>query len=130
MCNLITEPSRTLTNKDGRCYTFDDRGAGYGRGEGVGAFVLKRLDRALADGDPIQGVILETGSNHDGKTSGMLLPNAYAQAALSRSVYERAGLDPLDTLYVETHGTGTVAGKSPAQRLLPRVDGRIQHYSR
>lgn len=43
----------SLLNKDGKCYTFDDRGSGYGRGEGVGVLVLKRLDRALADGDPV-----------------------------------------------------------------------------
>lgn len=102
---------RALTNKNGRCYTFDDRGEGYGRGEGVAVLVLKRLDRALANGDRIHAVIVETGSNQDGKTSGMLLPNPDAQAALSQSVYKRAGLDPLETLYVETHGTGTVAGK-------------------
>lgn len=39
-----------MINPDGLSYVFDSRGAGYGRGEGVATIVLKRLDRALADG--------------------------------------------------------------------------------
>lgn len=103
------QPSQ-LTNKDGKCYTFDDRGAGYGRGEGLGVLVLKRLDRALADGDAVHAVIVDSGVGHDGKTSGIFLPNADAQEALAHSIYAKAGLDPRETLYVETHGTGTAAG--------------------
>lgn len=77
----------------------------------MGVLVLKRLDRAIADGDKIHAVVRNSGSNHDGKTSGILLPNAEAQEALARSVYASAGLDPRETLYVECHGTGTVVGK-------------------
>ncbi|KAF4443739.1 beta-ketoacyl synthase domain-containing protein [Fusarium austroafricanum] len=113
-----------LTNKDGRSYTFDDRGAGYARGEGVGVLVLKRLDRAVRDGDYIHAVLLESGVGHDGKTSGIFLPNSSAQEALARSVYSRAGLDPLDTLFVESHGTGTVAGDNAEVRSISRVFGR------
>jgi acyl transferase domain-containing protein len=54
--------------------------------------------------------VVNADCNQDGKTAGLLLPNAKAQAALARSVYKSAGLDPLETLYVEAHGTGTVAG--------------------
>ncbi|KAF5548075.1 polyketide synthase [Fusarium phyllophilum] len=113
-----------LTNKDGRSYTFDDRGAGYARGEGVGVLVLKRLDRAVRDGDYIHAVLLESGVGHDGKTSGIFLPNSFAQEALARSVYSRAGIDPLDTLFVESHGTGTVAGDNAEVRSISRVFGR------
>ncbi|RBR23821.1 uncharacterized protein FIESC28_03437 [Fusarium coffeatum] len=113
-----------LTNKDGRSYTFDDRGAGYARGEGMGVLVLKRLDRAVADGDYVHAVLLESGVGHDGKTSGIFLPNSHAQEALARSVYSRAGLDPLETLFVESHGTGTVAGDNAEVGSIARVFGR------
>ncbi|GKU05699.1 beta-ketoacyl synthase protein [Fusarium langsethiae] len=113
-----------LTNKDGRSYTFDDRGAGYARGEGVGVLVLKRLDRAVADCDYIHAVMLESGVGHDGKTSGIFLPNSAAQEALARSVYERAGIDPVETLFVEAHGTGTVAGDNSEVGSIGRVFGR------
>ena len=121
---LLTLISRQLTNKDGRSYTFDDRGAGYARGEGMGVLVLKRLDRAVADGDYVHAVLLESGVGHDGKTSGIFLPNSHAQEALARSVYSRAGLDPLETLFVESHGTGTVAGDNAEVGSIARVFGR------
>lgn len=61
---------------------------------------------------------------HDGKTAGIFLPNGDAQEALARSVYARAGLDPRETLYVESHGTGTVAGDNAEVRSIARVFGR------
>lgn len=99
-----TDNLRVL-NDDGKCYTFDHRGSGYGRGEGVGCVVLKLLEDAVRDGDVIRSIILNTGSNQDGKTNGISLPNQYAQEALIRSTYAAIGLDPKDTTYVEAHGT-------------------------
>ena len=94
-----------MMNPDGKCYVFDERGAGYGRGEGAGVVVLKRLDHALRDGDAVHAVIANSGVNQDGKTMGISLPSGEAQASLARSVYAAAGLDPAETLYVEAHGT-------------------------
>lgn len=101
-----------MLNPEGKCFTFDSRGSGYGRGEGVVTVIIKRLSDALQDGDTIHAVIRNTGSNQDGKTNGITLPNPDAQEALIRTVYQTAGLDPLKTLYMEAHGTGTVAGDS------------------
>lgn len=106
---------------DGRCYTFDKRANGYARGEGVGCVVLKPLTDALRDGDTIRAVIRGTGSNQDGKTSGITLPNPDAQEALIRDVYEAAGLHPRETSYVEAHGTGTSAGDPLETRALSKV---------
>ena len=83
---------------------------GYARGEGVAAVVLKRLSQALADGDHVECIIRETGVNQDGKTPGITMPSASAQAALIRSTYARAGLDLSQRSdrpqYFEAHGTG------------------------
>jgi acyl transferase domain-containing protein len=92
-------------NPDGRCYVFDNRGDGYARGEGVSTIILKRLDQAIADGDQVHAVILNSGVNQDGKTGGITLPSGEAQASLMKSVYANAGLNPAETLYVEAHGT-------------------------
>jgi len=39
--------------------------------EGGGVLVVKPLDRAQADGDPIRAVILASATNCDGRTQGM-----------------------------------------------------------
>lgn len=56
---------------DGKCFTFDHRANGYGRGEGVGVVVLKRLSDAIRDNDPIRAVVRGTRVNQDGRTTGM-----------------------------------------------------------
>ena len=99
-----------LFGEEGLSYTFDSRGSGYGRGEGIVCLVLKPLDLAISDGDNIRAIIRNTGTNQDGKTNGITFPSMEAQARLMRSVYQGAGLDPIETGYVEAHGTGTAAG--------------------
>lgn len=96
----------SMLGPDGKCYAWDSRAKGYGRGEGTAALVLKPLDAALHDGDNIQAVIREIGLNQDGKTTTITSPSAAAQEALIRECYERAGLDLSETAYVEAHMTG------------------------
>ena len=62
------------------------------RSEGVGVVALKRLDDALADGDPIHAVIIGSGVNQDGRTNGITVPNGDAQTRLIRKVCAEAGL--------------------------------------
>ncbi|KAJ4314705.1 hypothetical protein N0V94_006338 [Neodidymelliopsis sp. IMI 364377] len=107
---FITMSSIALISKDGRSFAFDSRANGYGRGEGVATLVLKRLDDAIRDGDPIQCVIKETGLNQDGKTETITTPSQAAQIALMKRIYKKGGLDPKDTGYFEAHGTGTPTG--------------------
>ncbi|KAH6656537.1 hypothetical protein BKA67DRAFT_531802 [Truncatella angustata] len=103
---------------DGKCYTFDARANGYGRGEGIGIVILKRLTDAIRDNDNIRAVIRGTRLNQDGRTAGITLPSTEAQIKNMRGVYERAGLDPARTAYVECHGTGTQAGDTRELRAL------------
>ncbi|ATY60317.1 Beta-ketoacyl synthase [Cordyceps militaris] len=95
---------------DGKCYTFDSRANGYGRGEGIGVVILKRLSDAIRDNDTIRAVIRGTNVNQDGRTTGITLPSKEAQVANIKAVYMGAGLSFSDTAYVECHGTGTQAG--------------------
>ena len=115
--NLLLNPemfmyfsNQHFLSPDGKCKSFDESGNGYGRGEGIAALVLKRVDDAIAGQDPIRAIIRGTGSNQDGHTKGFTLPSAEAQATLIRDTYSAAGLDFRDTRYVEAHGTGTQAG--------------------
>jgi acyl transferase domain-containing protein/acyl carrier protein len=95
---------------DGRCKTFDSRANGYGRGEGCGAIVLKRLSDARVDRDRILAVIRASAVNQDGRTNGLTAPNGLSQQALFRRVLARAGLEASRIGYVEAHGTGTALG--------------------
>lgn len=72
--------------------------------------ILKPLDRALKNNDPIRALIKGTGIGQDGRTKGITMPNGAAQSSLIKSVYEKCRLDPDQTGYVEAHGTGTAVG--------------------
>jgi acyl transferase domain-containing protein len=95
-----------LLGPDGKSYTFDSRANGYGRGEGSATIILKRLDDAIRDGDPIRAVIRGSAVNQDGKTETITSPSQEAQEELIRMCYRNAGLDPSQTTYFEAHGTG------------------------
>ncbi|ACB52426.1 polyketide synthase [Crocosphaera subtropica ATCC 51142] len=108
---------------DGRCKTFDQRADGYGRGEGCGIVVLKRLSDAIADGDTILATVLGSAVNHDGQSNGLTAPNGSAQEAVIRQALENAKVDPTQIQYVETHGTGTSLGDPIEVLALSKVLG-------
>ncbi len=100
----------SMLSPTGRCHAFDASADGYVRAEGGAMLVLKPLEKARADGDPIRAIIVASGTNSDGRTSGLSLPNESAQRELLRSVYARAGVEPEELRYIEAHGTGTAVG--------------------
>jgi acyl transferase domain-containing protein/NADPH:quinone reductase-like Zn-dependent oxidoreductase/NAD(P)-dependent dehydrogenase (short-subunit alcohol dehydrogenase family)/SAM-dependent methyltransferase/acyl carrier protein len=100
----------SMLSPDGRCKAFDASADGFVRGEGAGMVLLKRLSQAIADGDPIHGVIMGTAINQDGHTNGISLPSAEAQARLVRDACADAGVAPSQIGFVEAHGTGTAVG--------------------
>ncbi|QSQ15451.1 type I polyketide synthase [Myxococcus landrumensis] len=115
--NVITDPGKSIyfsglgaLSTDGRCKTFDASADGYGRGEGCGVFVLKRLAEALEDGDRVLAVVRGSAVNQDGHSNGLTAPNGLAQEAVLKEALSRAGLKPGDIQYVEAHGTGTPLG--------------------
>ena len=132
--NVILTPYITIAYSqsrmmcpDGRCKFGDASANGYVRSEGSGVLVLKRLDRALADGDSVRAVILGSAVNNDGRTSGYLAtPGEAGQRQLLQQAYARAGVSPSVVSYVEAHGTGTPAGDPVELGALGSVlgDGR------
>ncbi|KAK8023204.1 polyketide synthase [Apiospora marii] len=109
---------------EGRSKAFDESAQGYGRGEGCGILILKRLDKAIQDGDSVRAIIRATGANSDGWTQGVTMPSMDAQAALIKYVYESNGLDFASTQYVEAHGTGTKAGDPIEAEAIYRTIGQ------
>jgi acyl transferase domain-containing protein/acyl carrier protein/SAM-dependent methyltransferase/NADP-dependent 3-hydroxy acid dehydrogenase YdfG len=99
-----------MLSPEGKCKTFDNSADGFVPGEGVGVVVLKPLQIALQDKDHIYGVIIGSGINQDGKTSGITAPSAPSQTQLECQVYDRYNIDPRTITYIEAHGTGTRLG--------------------
>jgi len=129
--NSITQPETYISMSkgrflapDGRSKAFDASADGYGRGEGAGVVVLKRLDAARRDGDRIYAVVRGTGVNQDGKTTAIPVPNPVAQESLARRVCADAGVAPNDVAYVEAHGTGTPVGDPIEISALGKVYGK------
>lgn len=124
--SLILAPDGTVSMSkshalapDGHSKTFDAAADGYARGEGCGVIVLKRLSDALADGDNILALIKGSAINHDGRSSGLTVPNGQAQQAVIRAALEDAGgVEPQQISFVETHGTGTQLGDPIEVRAL------------
>ena len=108
---------------DGRCKSFSASADGYGRGEGAGMVLLRKLEDALHDGDRIYAVVEATGSNQDGRTPAITVPSGTAQEALARSVCARSSVAADQVTYVEAHGTGTAVGDPVELGALGRVYG-------
>ena len=128
--SLILSPELYITlsrfralSADGRCKTFDAAADGFGRGEGCGVVVLKRLSDALANGDNILALIRGSAVNHDGPSGGLTVPNGLAQQAMIRQALTDARVRPAEVSYVEAHGTGTSLGDPIEVRALGAVLG-------
>jgi amino acid adenylation domain-containing protein/thioester reductase-like protein len=114
---LMLRPEETIQlcklkalSPDGRSKAFSADADGYGRGEGCGVVILKRLDRALADRNPVLAVIRSTAANHDGPSAGLTVPNRTSQTSLIKKALQKAEVAPTDVAYIEAHGTGTQLG--------------------
>ncbi|HEY6646740.1 MAG TPA: type I polyketide synthase [Mycobacterium sp.] len=99
-----------LSAPDGTCKPFSANADGIGRGEGVGTVVLRRLNDAVADCQPIYSVIAGSATNQDGKSSGITAPSRWAQSKVMQRALDRAGAAARDVAFVEAHGTGTTLG--------------------
>ncbi|HEX5656174.1 MAG TPA: type I polyketide synthase, partial [Polyangiales bacterium] len=100
-----------IASPDGHCRAFDAAAQGTVAGSGVGVVLLKRLDDALADGDPIVAVIKGSAINNDGRgKAGFTAPSVAGQARAVRDAHEAAGVTADSIVYLEAHGTGTPLG--------------------
>lgn len=115
--NILTNPDNHagldrghFLSRTGNCNTFDDGADGYCRADGIGSVVLKRLEDAYADNDPIYGVIGGAYTNHSAEAVSITRPHVGAQAFIFDKLLNEADVDPKEVSYIEMHGTGTQAG--------------------
>ncbi|MFT5756096.1 MAG: amino acid adenylation domain-containing protein [Alteromonadaceae bacterium] len=132
--NLLPENTQSLINaqmlaKDRLCKVFDASANGYVRGEGCAVIVIKLLDQATLDKDPIRGVITGSAVCQDGRSNGLSAPNGQAQQNVIRDALVDAKLDASDIDYVEAHGTGTELGDPIELRALQQAYGQHKKMS-
>jgi acyl transferase domain-containing protein/acyl carrier protein/trans-aconitate methyltransferase len=113
--NLLLKPDLFLQieatgqlSPDGQVHSFGKNAHGFVRAEGVASVVLKPLSLAEADGDPIYAVIQNSAVNYNGQGGmSMAAPNIATHAALIKSCYRNAGVDPQEIRYIEAQGMGS-----------------------
>ena len=88
--------------------------------EGYGALVMKTLERALADGDPIQAVIRGLGVATDGRGKSLWAPRKEGQIKAMRRAY-RSGVELSQLQYIECHATATQLGDATELETLGEV---------
>ncbi|MFD5749826.1 polyketide synthase, partial [Streptomyces sp. NPDC127033] len=131
--NLILTPDVSVglthfggLSPEGRCAAFAASADGFVRGEGVAALCLKTVERALADGDRIHGVILRTAVNNDGGGDSLVTPDPRAQEELLGDIYGAGpgAVDADSVAYIEAHGTGTRRGDPAEAAAIGRAVAR------
>ncbi len=111
-----------LTDTD--MLVYDRGGKGFIPGEGCGFVVLKPLDAAQRDNNPVYAVIHGWGISSDGGGSGITAPNAAGQALALERAYRVAPHSIVDLDFIEGHGTGTTVGDRTELEAIARLLGR------
>ncbi|HTF72100.1 MAG TPA: type I polyketide synthase, partial [Edaphobacter sp.] len=100
-----------IFSSDGSCRPFDAEADGTFGGNGVGVVALRRLEDALADGDPILAVIRGSAVNNDGDQKvGFTAPSASGQRQVILEAMTIADVSSSDIGMIEAHGTATSLG--------------------
>jgi 3-oxoacyl-(acyl-carrier-protein) synthase len=96
--------------RTGRVRSFDQAADGTLFSDGAGLVALKTVDRAVADGDAVLGVIAGLGTSSDGRGKAIFAANPAGQALCVQRARDAAGCAAADIDWVIAHGTGTPAG--------------------
>ncbi len=114
----------SMLSPSGLCKAFDASGDGYVRAEGALALVLRAADAAERNGDRVHAMVVGSGINQDGRTTGLSLPSSDAQAALLDQVYSESNIAADDIAFIEAHGTGTRVGDPAEAEALGTILGQ------
>ncbi|MFE3024391.1 SDR family oxidoreductase [Nocardia tengchongensis] len=110
VANMVAFAKLGGLSPTGEVRSLDESADGVLFADGAGLLVLKRLSRALADGDTVHGVISGIGLSADGKGKAINAPSTAGQVAAARRALTDSGLEARDIGLVIAHATGTIAG--------------------
>jgi acyl transferase domain-containing protein/NADP-dependent 3-hydroxy acid dehydrogenase YdfG len=117
---VLFSAAQTLSTCGSR--PFDSEADGLVMSEGYVALVMKTLERALADGDPIQAVVRGLGIASDGRGKSLWAPRKEGQMKAMQRAY-RSGVDMSKVQYLEAHATSTQVGDATELETLGEVLG-------
>lgn len=113
--NFIGFARAGMLSPTGRCRPFSGEADGYVRAEGGVVTILSRLG---STGGTPRAVVMASGTNSDGRTLGIAMPESRAQQRLLEDLYTRRGIDPDRLAFIEAHGTGTLVGDPAEARAI------------
>ena len=100
-----------LGSNDYRSHSFEASSSGVGLGEGGGCVILKRLEDAIRDKDPVYAVLKSGCVNGDGgRCSSATIPSVEGQREVIENSWKEIDINALTE--VEAHGIGTQIGDS------------------
>lgn len=97
-------------SRSGQVRALDRSADGVLFSDGAGVVVLKRLSRALADGDSVHGLIAGVGLSADGRGKAIYAPASSGQELAITRAMDRSGMTPDQVDLIIAHATGTPAG--------------------
>lgn len=103
---------------------FDAASNGTLRGEGCGAFVIKRLREALGDGDKLYGCIKSVAVNAAGGAPTLTAFHTPSHEQVIKQALYASKVQPADVDFVEAHGTGIPIGDAVEFSALKQVFAR------
>jgi phthiocerol/phenolphthiocerol synthesis type-I polyketide synthase E len=119
----LYQPDGVLS-PDGRCRPFDHRAGGFVPGNGAVVVVMRRLEDALTDRDPIRAVLRSSAVNNDSDSRlSFTAPSVEGQVRVLSEALAAAELEPGDVTLIEAHGTATALGDPVEFAAMKQVYG-------
>jgi 3-oxoacyl-[acyl-carrier-protein] synthase II len=100
------------------CKPFDLNRSGFVLGEGSCAYMLEPLEKAVARGAHIYGLVLGTGISGSGVFDTEPDPTGHTQRLAVHKALRNACVDPEDIDYINAHATGTPVGDEQEYDLM------------
>lgn len=113
----------TALSKSGVSMPFDERRDGFVMGEGSAVLILEDLERAIARGATVFGLVLGSASTADAHHITAPSPGGVGAVRCMELAIADAGLSAADIVHVNAHGTSTQLNDAAEADALSKVFG-------
>jgi 3-oxoacyl-[acyl-carrier-protein] synthase II len=120
---LASFGNMTALSSSGNSRPFSPERDGFVLGEGAAVFMLEEWESAIARGATIVGEVLGAASNADAHHITAPAPGGTGAIACMQLALHDAGLDPVDILQVNAHGTSTPLNDAAESAAVTAVFG-------